>query len=199
MKRLIALFLGILLIFCVCGCEEGGKNAAITERTKPLEYGINAHIYEQRAMDPSATMDYIVDMTGILGVKYYRLSTPHDSLFTIGEGDTLTFKEGFRDLVHKIIEKMTAVGVTHFVAVSDSPIYPYGYTVTSSGVVPDPLIEKDMYIRWLKLYAKAWGMIAEEFPQITHIEPMNEPDLPGTNMFTKQGHQWGADDGYRYN
>lgn len=198
MKRLIAVFLGVLLVFCVCGCGESG-NTAITARAKPLEYGINAHIYEQRPMDPSATMDYIVDMTDILDVTYYRLSTPHDSLFTIGEGDTLTFKDGFKDLVHKIIEKMTAVGVTHFVAVSDAPIYPYGYRVTSNGVVPDPLIEKDMYLRWVKLYAKAWGMIAKEFPEITHIEPMNEPDLPGTNMFTKQGHLWGADDGYRYN
>ncbi|MBR4761602.1 MAG: cellulase family glycosylhydrolase, partial [Clostridia bacterium] len=200
MKKLIAVFLSVLLVLCVCGCgeESGGGSAAITTRNKPLEYGLNAHIYEQRAMDPSATMDYIVDMTDILGVTYYRLSTPHDSLFMVGEGDTLVFKEGFKDLVHQIIEKMRAVGVTHFVAVSDSPIYPYGYRVTSSGVVPDPLTEKELYLRWLNLYAKAWGMIAKEFPEITHIEPMNEPDLPGTNMFTKQGHQWGADDGYRY-
>ena len=200
MKKLISVLLAFLLLICLAGCdtEPGENSAAITERKEPLNYGINAHIYEQRPMDPSATLDYVADMVDILGVTYYRLSTPHDNMFTVGEGDTLTFKGGFKDLVHKIIEKMKAAGITHFVAVSDSMIYPYGYTVTSNGVVPDPAVEKDMYARWLKLYAKAWGMIAAEFPEITHFEPMNEPELPGTNMFTKQGHQWGADDGYKY-
>lgn len=199
MKRLIAVLLCVLLLFAA-GCESkpGGNSAAITERETPLKYGINAHIYEQRPMDPSATMDYVADMTSILGVEYYRLSTPHDSMFSVGEGDTLTFKDGFKNLVHQIIEKMSAAGVKNFVAVSDAPINPYGYSVTSTGVVPDPAVEKETYTRWLKLYAKAWSMIAKEFPEVTYIEPMNEPDLPGTNMFTKQGHLWGADDGYKY-
>ena len=199
MKRLITVFLAVLLLFCTAGCK--GSNASdskTAERKTPLKYGINAHIYEQRIMEPTATMDYVVDMTGILGVEYYRLSTPHDSMFTVGEGDTLTFKENFKNLVHQIIEKMSAVGVKKFVAVSDAPLNPYGYSVTSTGVVPDPIIEKDMYIRWLNLYAKAWGMIVKEFPEISFVEPMNEPDLPGTNMFTKQGHLWGVQDEYKY-
>lgn len=200
MKKLIAVFLSALLVFGVAGCDNGtdGDGGKITERKTPLKYGINAHIYEQRPMDPSATMDYVVDMTGILGVDYYRLSTPLDSMFTVVEGDTPVFKDGFKEIVHQVIEKMTAVGIKKFVAVSDAPIYPYGYTVTTSGVVPDPAVEKDMYVRWVKLYAKAWGMIIKEFPEITHAEPMNEPDIAGANIFTKQGHQWGADDGYKY-
>ena len=200
MKKLIAFLLAGLILVCATGCqsEPGETSAAITERKNPLKYGLNAHIYEQRPMDPSATLNYVTDMVGVLGVSYYRLSTPHDSMFTVGEDDNLVFKEGFKSLVHKIISEMSAAGVTNFVAVSDAPIYPYGYTVTSNGVVPDPAVEKEMYTRWIKLYAKAWGMIAKEFPEITHIEPMNEPELPGTNMLTKQGHQWGADDGYKY-
>lgn len=201
MKKLIAGLLAVLLLICSSGCANGKKGNSSgenTERKYPLKYGLNAHIYEQRPMDPSATMDYVVDMTGILGVEYYRLSTPHDSMFTVGEGDTLTFKDGFKDIVHQIIEKMSAVGIKKFVAVSDAPIYPYGYSVTATGVVPDPLIEKEMYVRWLNIYAKAWGMIVKEFPEIDFVEPMNEPDLPGTNMFTKQGHLWGADDSYKY-
>ena len=200
MKKIIAVLLCVLLVFGVCGCgkKTGSASEKITDRKEPLKYGINAHIYEQRPMDPSATMDYVVDMVGTLGVTYYRLSTPHDSLFTVGEGDTLVFKDGFKDIVHKIITEMKSAGITHFVAVSDAMIYPYGYSVTSNGVVPDPLNEREMYIRWLNLYAKAWGMIVNEFPEITYVEPMNEPDLPGTNMFTKQGHLWGADDSYKY-
>ena len=200
MKRIIAVFLAILMTFLVTACDgnSGKSDNKITKRTTPLAYGINAHIYEQRPMDPSATMDYIVDMTGILGMTYYRLSTPHDSMFSVGEDDTITFKEGFKDTVHRIIEKMSAVGVKKFVAVSDAPLYPYGYKVTSSGVVPDPLIEREMYIRWLNIYAKAWGMIVKEFPEISFVESMNEPDLPGANIFTKQGHLWGTDDGYVY-
>lgn len=201
MKRLSAVFLVILLVVCTVGCEKKPvENTESTEvkRETPLKYGINAHIYEQRNMDPSATLDYVTDMVGILGMEYYRLSTPLSSMFTVGEGDTLTFNEGFKNLVHQIIEKMTAAGVKKFVAVSDGAIYPYGYVVTSAGVVPDPAVEKEMYIRWLKLYAKAWGMIVKEFPQITHAEPMNEPELPGNNALTKQGHIWGAEDDYRY-
>ena len=200
MKRAIAVFLSVLLVFCVAGCDNGtgGDSGKITERKTPLGYGINAHIYEQRPMDPSSTMEYVADMVGVLGVDYYRLSTPLDSMFTVAEDDTPVFKDGFKDIVHRVIEKMTAAGIKKFVAVSDAPIYPYGYTVTTSGVVPDPAVEKDMYVRWVKLYAKAWGMIIKEFPEITHAEPMNEPDIAGANIFTKQGHQWGADDGYKY-
>ena len=202
MKKLFAIIVSVVLVLCVAGCENNsggndGKEKAV-KRAEPLKYGINAHLYEQRPMDPSSTLDYCSDIIGIMGFEYYRLSTPLDSMFTVGENDTLIFKENFKNLVHEIIEKMSANGVKKFVAVSDSPIYPYGYVVTASGAVPDPAVEKDEYERFVKLYAKAWGMIAKEFPEITHIEPMNEPDLPGTNTFSKQGHMWGMDDGYWY-
>ena len=200
MKKTVAVFLVILtaLLAAGCGKKTGSSTAAITERTAPLKYGINAHVYEQRPMDPSATLDYISDMTGVMGFEAYRLSTPLESMFTVGEGDALIFKDGFKDIVHRVIKQMSAAGVKDFVAVSDAPIYPYGFKVTTSGVVPDPAIEKDMYARWIKLYANAWAAIVKEFPEITYVEPMNEPDIAGANIFTKQGHQWGADDGYTY-
>lgn len=201
MKRLIAVFLVILLAFCAVGCEKKSAKTTtdtVAKREFPLKYGVNAHIYEQRTMDPSSTMDYVTDMIGTLGVEYYRLSTTLGAMFSVGDGDTLTFNDGYKNIVHQVIEKLTAVGVTNFVACSDTPVYPYGYEVTASGVVPDPATEKEMYIRFIKLYAKAWGMIAKEFPEITHIEPMNEPDLAGSGMITKQGHQWGLEDGYQY-
>lgn len=201
MKKLIAVFLVIVLAFCTVGCESiSGKSSADdkAKRTTPLKYGVNAHIYEQRTMDPASTMDYVADMIGVLGVDYYRLSATLGGMFTVGEGDKLTFNEGYRDTVHQVIKKLKAAGVTNFVACSDTPVYPYGYEVTASGVIPDPAAEKEMYIRFIKLYAKAWGMIAKEFPEITHIEPMNEPDLAGSGMITKQGHQWGLEDEYTY-
>ncbi len=203
MKKLISVFLVILLVFCAAGCDESsGANdtsGKITKRQVSLKIGINAHVFELRpVMDPSSTLENIADMAGNFGFEYYRLSTPLDSMLEVHEGDTLVFKEGQRALIHQVIEKMSATGVKNFVAVSDAAIYPYGYSVTTNGVVPDPAVEKEMYIRWVKLYAKAWGMIVKEFPEITHVESMNEPDLPGANIFTKQGHQWGVDDGYVY-
>lgn len=201
MKKLIAGFLAVVMTVCLVGCksDSNGKNGGTAaKRTSPLKYGINAHLYEQRPMDPSSTLDYCSDMIGVVGFEYYRLSTPLESMFEVGEGDTLAFKEGFKNTVHKIIEKMSAAGVKKFVAVSDALIYPYGYGVTSSGVVPDPASEYDIYMRWVKLYAKACGMLVKEFPEITYLEPMNEPDIAGANVFTKQGHQWGVEDGLKY-
>lgn len=203
MKKLIAIFLVIMLVFSVAGCgkntDKNDTNANALTREAPLKYGINAHVFELRpVMDPSSTLDNISDLAGVFGFEYYRLSTPLDSMFEVGEGDEPIFKEGQRALIHQVIEKMSKAGVKNFVAVSDAPIYPYGYTVTTSGVVPDPLVEKDMYIRWIKLYAKAWAKIVEEYPEITFVETMNEPDIAGANIFTKQGHQWGVDDGYVY-
>lgn len=201
MKKIIAVFLIMILTVCMAGCEgkPGSTDANGAKRKAPLKNGINAHIFELRpVMDPSSTMDRVADMTGVMGFNCYRLSTPLDSMFEVAEGDVPVFKEGQRALIHQVIEKMKAAGVKEFVAVSDAPIYPYGYQVTSSGVVPDPLVEKEMYLRWVKLYAKAWGMIVAEYPEITYIETMNEPDHPNANIFTKQGHQWGIDDGYVY-
>lgn len=203
MKKLIAVLLAVLMIFCCVACDNNsGKNDNNTEvakRENPLKIGINAHVFELRpVMDPSSTLENIADMAGVFGFEYYRLSTPLDSMFTVGEGDEPIFKEGQRKLIHQVIEKMSAAGVKKFVAVSDAPIYPYGYSVTTSGVVPDPLVEKDMYMRWVKLYAKAWGKIVEEYPAIAYVETMNEPDLGDANIFTKQGHQWGVDDQYKY-
>ncbi|MDD6478975.1 MAG: cellulase family glycosylhydrolase [Oscillospiraceae bacterium] len=201
MKKLIAVFLVIMLVLSVSGC---GKNpddtaAGIIKRETPLKYGINAHIFELRpVMDPSSVLANVSDMSGVFGFEYYRLSTPLDSMFTVGEGDVPIFKEGQRKLIHQVIEKMTAAGVKKFVAVSDAPIYPYGYKVTTTGVIPDPVVERDMYIRWMKLYARAWAMIVEEFPEIAYVETVNEPDLGDANIFTKQGHQWGVDDQYKY-
>ncbi len=200
MKKIIAIFLVMLLVFCAAGCEKSSKKtASATANYGPVKIGINAHVFELRpVMDPSSTLDNIADLSGMFGFEYYRLSTPLDSMFEVAEGDVPVFKEGQRKLIHQVIDKMSKAGVKKFVAVSDATIYPYGYSVTTNGVVPDPAVEKEMYIRWVKLYAKAWGMIVEEFPEITHVEPMNEPDLPGANIFTKQGHQWGVDDGYVY-
>lgn len=202
MRRLIALFLVILLVAGVVGCEKkpegSGEVAKKVERTAPLKYGMNAHVYEQRAMDVGCTIDYASEMSKIFGFEYYRLSTQLEAMFNVGPDDTLTFKDGYKNTVHKIIEKMSAAGVKYFVAVSDSPVQPYGYRVTCSGVIPEPDIEPEMYVRWVKLYGKAWGMIAKEFPEITHIEPMNEPDLASDNIFSKQGHRWAVDDGFIY-
>ena len=203
MKKLIAIFLVLLLVFCAAGCDNGADKtdaaSKTAKRVTPLKIGINAHVFELRpVMDPSSTLENIADMSGTFGFEYYRLSTPLDSMFTVAEGDVPVFKEGQRALIHQVIEKMSAAGVKKFVAVSDAPIYPYGYTVTSSGVVPDPAVEKDMYLRWVKLYARAWAMIVEEYPEIVFVETMNEPDIQGANIFTKQGHQWGIDDGYVY-
>ncbi len=201
MKKLIAIFLVILLAVCATGCDKSSEETAtgIAERKNPIKFGINAHVFELRpVMDPSSTLKNIADMAGEFGFEYYRLSTPLDSMFTVAEGDVPVFKDGQRDLIHKVIKEMSKAGVKKFVAVSDSAIYPYGYGVTSNGVVPDPLVEREMYLRWVKLYAKAWAMIVKEYPEIAYVETMNEPDLGDANIFTKQGHQWGVDDQYKY-
>ncbi len=205
MKRIIAILLSAcLMVGCFAGCgekteKEAGVPGAITKRTERLHCGINAHIFELRpVMDPSSTMDYVSDMVGVMGFEDYRLSTPLDALFTVGEGDTLTLNKGQCDLLHQVIEKMSANGIKRFFACSDGPIYPFGYDVTCPGVAPDPVLETEMYVRWMKLTGNAWAMIVTEFPEISHVEPMNEPDHPTGNTFTKQGHQWALEDGYTY-
>lgn len=201
MKKLIAIFLVILLAVCTVGCDKTSEETATgtTERKNPIKFGINAHVFELRpVMDPSSTLANIADMAGKFGFEYYRLSTPLDSMFTVTEGDVPVFKDGQRDLIHKVIKEMSKAGVKKFVAVSDAAIYPYGYSVTANGVVPDPLVEKEMYLRWVKLYAKAWAMIVKEYPEIAYVETMNEPDLGDANIFSKQGHMWGVADGLVY-
>ena len=112
MKRLIAVFLVIMLVVSFAGC---GKKPATTDTTTdipkretPLKYGINAHVFELRpVMDPSSTLENIADMSGEFGFEYYRLSTPLDSMFEVGEGDTPIFKEGQKALI--CINKMLVI------------------------------------------------------------------------------------------
>lgn len=54
-------------------------------------------------------------------------------------------------------------------------LHPYGY-VGDETSVPDPYDDGETYLRFLKMYEKAYALIAEEFPEIGFFEPGNEWD-----------------------
>ena len=56
-------------------------------------------------------------------------------------------------------------------------LYPVGCRNSDVQCVPHPMDDRDMYVRFLKLYGDCYELLATEFPEITYWEPGNEFDF----------------------
>ena len=83
---------------------------------------------------------------------------------------------------------MKAQGVERLCAMSTTFIYPFDYTPTTYSVAPDPIGEKEFYVRFLNLVEKCYQMLATEFTEIDYFEVLNEPDHEVHSVVHKNGY-----------
>ena len=137
------------------------------------------------------TEDYVTDVQKAFGSDSARINVRFSIVFnTDYNSDEITFNRQTVQGLHSYLDKLTAAGVTRFVALTDNYLYPYDYGHSINTCVPDPLLEPEYYQRWLNINKKAWKMIAEEFPEIRYFEPTNEPDHTNGGALNKNGYSY---------
>ena len=73
--------------------------------------------------------------------------------------------------------ELKAAGVERILVMNHAFIYPVGCKNSDVQCVPHPTDDREMYVRFLKLYEKCYELLATEFPEITYWEPGNEFDM----------------------
>jgi len=196
-KLLSVVLLSMPMASCITSCDDNpNSNTQEVEFNFDDKYfvGMQEHFYEIRTMERSVNTDFICDLNGAIGAKVFRINVTMNNLFYVDRNDTVKFNESVKDQFHTCIDKLIASGVERIIYANDSFIYPYGYSVTHSISCPDPYAEHEAYLRWLKVNATGYGMMAKEFPEVKYFEPINEPDMPTGEVLCKNGMLWGTSD-----
>ncbi|MBO4251671.1 MAG: hypothetical protein J5911_03305, partial [Clostridia bacterium] len=137
-------------------------------------------------VDKAITNEWLGDVADVLGVKSFRLWVNLDSrkgggMFTVDKHNNLSFNYGYLAKVHDYVNNLKRGGVENFLFLNTSYLYPYGSPMVGYDV-PDVYEDEDDYLAFLEINARAYGMLAAEFPEITNWEVGNEPDLNGGGM-----------------
>ncbi len=227
-KRLITIITLILsLIFSMSifafGCngsdkKESGKDK---EKDKPSGYIEDPSDYEFNydyffgmcdpsgslagGVDKAITNEWLGDVADVCGIQSFRIWVSLDGrssgLINVDSDNNLSFNKAYLDKVHDYVDNLIRGGVKNILFLNTCNIYPYGSSYIGFDI-PDVNEDEEEYFEFLKIMAKAYGLLAREFPEITNWETGNEPDLDGAGMH-KHGYQHGASEAinsqYLYN
>jgi len=155
-----------------------------------LALGTQEHLLE----DATKTAEYIADASAVLGADVYRLSTPIHNLYYATSTNGVAVKTENMDEFKAMVAALKAQGIDDILYVTDSFILPFGYSDPDANhniTVPDPVTDKENYIRWLNVNAAAFGALAAEVPEIKFFEPFNEINLKSSRM-ERYGIGWNA-------
>ena len=144
-------------------------------------------------VDYAITNDWIGDRTNALGCKSSRLWISIQGLFTVTEDNDIEVNSHYYYVLKDHVDKLyrDGNGVTNFLAMYTSFLFPYDYAPTTGYVVPDPTNEHEEYEIFLNLMEKASEKLASLFPMIRNFEPGNEPDLDNSSCIHKNGYGYG--------
>ena len=200
MKKLFKILGMFPLVLCtslLASCGSDNKEST-TDKEITFEFddkyfiGVQEHFYEIRSMEPAVTHNFVKDMLSVMDMKVFRLNVTLNNLFYVDANDVVKFNNSTKEQMHIIVDDLVSAGIERIVYATDTFLYPYGYKATHSICVPDPYTEKDAYIRWLKVNSSGYRMMAQEFPEISYFEPINEPDVPNNEVMCKNGMIWGT-------
>ena len=155
-----------------------------------LALGTQEHLLE----DATKTAEYIADASAVLGADVYRLSTPIHNLYYATSTNGVAVKTENMDEFKAMVAALKAQGIDDILYVTDSFILPFGYSDPNANhniTVPDPVTDKENYIKWLNVNAAAFGALAAEVPEIKFFEPFNEINLKSSRM-ERYGIGWNA-------
>ena len=153
----------------------------------------NANELFTSSADSGVTTDLIADVVDVMNVKSARVWMHLNYVIERGaHNNTLTLKKDAVAKYHAYFAKLKAAGVKNILVMNHHYIYPYGYSYSSMGVVPDPKTEASAYMTFLNMFEDCYRMLSQEFPEITLWEPNNEMDHPKGSTIVKNGYVSGA-------
>ena len=201
MKKLISKIVSAVLcgaiffgVSAAAGCKKQPKYSA--EQDKYL-FGMCELTSETMpsAVDSGVTNEWTAKKMGELGVKTARVWMHHTNiLYRAEKSDELYLNKNVAEKYHAYLSALKAAGVERILAMSHTFIHPYGY-VGDETSVPDPYDDGETYLRFLKMYEKAYALIAEEFPEIGFFEPGNEWDDEEQGIYLHRAGWSGKGDG----
>lgn len=137
-------------------------------------------------VDKAITNEWLGDVVDVLGVKSFRLWVNLDAktgngMFSVDKNNELSFNHGYLAKVHDYVDNLKRGGVENFLFLNTTYLHSYGSPMVGYDV-PDIYEDEEDYLAFLEINAKAYGMLAKEFPEIKNWEVGNEPDLNGGGM-----------------
>ena len=185
----ILLALSCLFVGCLSGCNstrQTNNREKIPTTTDVLTIDQDKYLFGlcelssdiNGGVDVEVDNDFIIGNVKALGVKSMRVWMHlHNIIRRAPDSDEISILQGTADLYHDYFAKLKAAGVERILVMNHSFIYPVGCPNSDVQCVPHPIDDRDMYIRFLKLYEKCYEFLATEFPEITYWEPGNEFDM----------------------
>ncbi|WP_251546387.1 hypothetical protein [Pumilibacter intestinalis] len=187
-------FVAILLILCCAfaGCTAGGKTNGKTEREKiptttdvltidqnKYMFGLSELSSEMNGgVDVEVDNDFIIGNVKALGVKSMRVWMHlHNIIRRAPDSDEISILQGTANIYHEYFARLKEAGVERILVMNHAFIYPVGCHNSDVQCVPHPTDDREMYVRFLKLYGDCYELLATEFPEITYWEPGNEFDM----------------------
>ena len=176
---LVIAFIMILSVFSGCGTDYKFNRDyffGLCDPSGSLEGGV----------DKAITNEWLGDVVDVLGVKSFRLwvnleGKDGGGLFSVDKNNDLSFNQGYLAKVHDYVNNLKRGGVKNFLFLNTTYLHPYGSPMKGYDV-PDVYDDEQDYLAFLEINAKAYGMLAAEFPEIKNWEVGNEPDLNGGGM-----------------
>ena len=189
-KQLAVILLTICFVLtgCLPGCKPQENNSLekISTTTDVLTIDQDKYLFGlgeltsdiNGGVDIEVDNDFIIGNVKALGVKSMRvwMHLPN-IILRAPDSDEISILRGTADLYHEYFAKLKEAGVERILVMNHAFIYPVGCRNSDVQCVPHPIDDREMYIRFLKLYESCYELLATEFPEITYWEPGNEFDM----------------------
>ena len=107
------------------------------------------------------------------------------------ENDNVTIIEERAERLRNYLNTLKAKGVKDFSLLSWSFLYPADFQCTDGWAVPEPVKEREKYLRFLTVQRRLYELIAQRFPDIRYFEPTNEPDGINGDFLHREGFMYG--------
>ncbi len=142
-------------------------------------------------LDRGLTNEIISHFAGEFKATAMRVWLRFHEFARCDSNDNVVIIEERAKKLRAYLDSLKAKGVKDFSLLSWSFLYPEDFNCADGWAVPDPVKERDKYVRFLNVQRKLYGLIAKQFPDICYFEPTNEPDGVSGDFLHREGFIWG--------
>ena len=138
-------------------------------------------------LDRGLTNEIIAHFAGEFKATAMRVWLRFHEFARCDANDNVTIIEERAKKLRTYLDTLKAKGVRDFSLLSWSFLYPEDFNCKDGWAVPDPVAEREKYVRFLNVQRKLYELIAKQFPDICYFEPTNEPDGVSGDFLHREG------------